>query len=48
MIINSYYMSVGLFCSVFNDFYSKMFMFGLLGAIMTNNEINFGLEASLL
>ena len=31
MIVNGYYMSVGLFCSVFNDIYSKMF-------IMTKNE----------
>ena len=28
-------MSVGLFCSVFNDIYSKIFIFG---AIMTKNE----------
>ena len=33
-------------CSVFNDIYSKMFIFGLLCAIMTENEHNFGLEAS--
>ena len=38
MIVNGYYISVGLFCSVFNDIYSKMFIFGLLGAIMTKNE----------
>ena len=35
MIVDGFYMSVGLFCSVFNDSYSKMFTFG---AIMMKNE----------
>ena len=35
MILNGCYVSVGLFCTVCNDIYSKMFIFG---SIMTKNE----------
>ena len=35
MIVNGCYISVELFCSVLNDIYSKMFIFG---AIITKNE----------
>ena len=37
VIVNGCYMSVGLFCSVLNDSYSKTFVFG---AIVTKNEQN--------
>ena len=35
MILNGCYVSVGLFCTVCNDVYSKMFIFG---SIMTRND----------
>ena len=43
MIVNGCYMSVGLFCNVFNDIYSKILIFGAIITKMNINE-HFGIH----